>query len=78
MADAEPCSQCGSTRFHEQDGVTYCHNGHDQGRGLAIGVDDGDFGKQGTIVRKKGDRERSAKSRSEELLHHSRLVKSTD
>ena len=58
MDGDEECPTCGSTDFHDEDGRIFCHNGHDQGRGLATAEDDADFGRQGTVVRKKIDKER--------------------
>ncbi|KIW94805.1 uncharacterized protein Z519_04782 [Cladophialophora bantiana CBS 173.52] len=51
--DGEECAECGSTDFHDEDGRIFCAGGHDQGRGLATAADDADFGRQGTVVRKK-------------------------
>lgn len=51
----EPCDRCGSTAFHDEDGKIVCHNGHDQGRTVTA-EDDADFGRQGTVVRKKVDK----------------------
>ena len=56
--DGEDCTICGSTQFHDEDGRMICHNGHDQGRGLATAEDDADFGHQGTVVRKKVTKEK--------------------
>ncbi len=53
------CDQCGSTDFSvHDDGLTYCAQGHEQGRGLAVEEDPGDFGQQGKVVRKKQKREK--------------------
>ncbi|KIX97599.1 uncharacterized protein Z520_06377 [Fonsecaea multimorphosa CBS 102226] len=51
--DGEECGICGSTEFYDEDGRIFCANGHDQGLGLATAEDDADFGRQGTVVRKK-------------------------
>ena len=59
----EDCAICGSSDFHDEDGRVFCHNGHDQGRGLTTAEDDADFARQGTIVRKKVKREKQKISR---------------
>ncbi|KIW26092.1 uncharacterized protein PV07_09219 [Cladophialophora immunda] len=51
--DGEECGTCGSTEFYDEDGRIFCANGHDQDLGLATAEDDADFGRQGTVVRKK-------------------------
>ncbi|OCT54166.1 hypothetical protein CLCR_00315 [Cladophialophora carrionii] len=61
--DGDECATCGSTDFHDEDGRIFCHNGHDQGHGLSTAEDDADFGRQGTIVRKKVDKEKQKTSR---------------
>ncbi|EXJ54112.1 hypothetical protein A1O7_09449 [Cladophialophora yegresii CBS 114405] len=61
--DGDECATCGSADFHDEDGRIFCHNGHDQGRGLTTAEDDADFGRQGTIVRKKVDKEKQKASR---------------
>ena len=58
MDDEEGCTVCGSNILHEEDGRTLCQNGHDQGRGPITAEDDGDFVRQGTIVRKKVKKEK--------------------
>ncbi|OAP55988.1 hypothetical protein AYL99_10140 [Fonsecaea erecta] len=61
--DGEECGTCGSTEFYDEDGRIFCANGHDQGLGLATAEDDADFGRQGTIVRKKEDKKKQKISR---------------
>ncbi|RVX75865.1 hypothetical protein B0A52_00222 [Exophiala mesophila] len=54
MNEEDACNQCGSTDFTlEDDGRTYCANGHDQERGIATAEDDADFGRQGRLFKKK-------------------------
>lgn len=68
MNDEDPCSQCGSTEFNlEDDGRTYCANGHDQGRGVITGEDEADFGRLGKVVRKKVPKTKVKASKSESL-----------
>ena len=68
MDDDEGCPICGNADFHDEDGRTLCDNGHDQGRGLATAEDDADFGRQGSIVRKKVDREKQKISKGRPTL----------
>ncbi|KAJ9614192.1 hypothetical protein H2200_002328 [Cladophialophora chaetospira] len=74
MDDDEECLTCGSTEFHEEDGRIFCHNGHDQGRGLATAADDADFGRQGTVVRKKIDKEKIKISKEHRLQDASSIT----
>lgn len=41
--DLAACQLCGSTRFHVDDGLTFCVNGHDQHRGPAAEADEADW-----------------------------------
>ncbi|KAK7896968.1 hypothetical protein LTR67_004856 [Exophiala xenobiotica] len=64
MDDDDRCEQCGSTNFEvDEDGRTYCTNGHEQARGHIIAEDDADFARQGTTVRKKDARPKQKFSR---------------
>ncbi|KAK5207081.1 hypothetical protein LTR41_007148 [Exophiala xenobiotica] len=64
MDDDDRCEQCGSTTFEvDEDGRTYCTNGHEQARGHIIAEDDADFARQGTTVRKKDARPKQKFSR---------------
>jgi len=58
MDEDDVCRQCNSTDFHEEDGWIVCANGHQQERGPVTGEDEGDFARQGKIVRKKEKREK--------------------
>lgn len=54
MDEEDRCDQCGSTDFAvEDDGHTYCANGHEQARGAIIAEDDQDFNRKGRVIRKK-------------------------
>ncbi|KIW83155.1 hypothetical protein Z517_02399 [Fonsecaea pedrosoi CBS 271.37] len=64
--DGDECGTCGSTEFYDEDGRIFCANGHDQGLGLATVEDDADFGRQGTVVRKKEIRKKQKVSK---VLH---------
>lgn len=69
MSDEDPCEQCGSTDFNvEDDGHTYCVNGHEQARGVITAEDDQDFARQGKIVRKKEKKSKQKFSKSELTL----------
>lgn len=66
MDDEDRCDQCGSTDFTvEDDGHTYCANGHEQARGAIIAEDDGDFARQGKVVRKKEKKSKQKVSKGE-------------
>lgn len=63
--DEPACPLCGSTRFHVDDGLTFCANGHDQHRGPAEEADDADYWQtrggrlhRDSVKDKKGRRDR--------------------
>lgn len=59
MDDDDRCEQCGSSVFIvEDDGKTYCDNGHDQGRAPVTAEDELDYGRQGKVLRKKEPKEK--------------------
>lgn len=59
MDEDDRCEQCGSTVLEvEDDGRTYCENGHDQGRAPVTADDDLDFARQGKVIRKKERKEK--------------------
>ncbi|EXJ90819.1 hypothetical protein A1O1_03924 [Capronia coronata CBS 617.96] len=59
MDEDDRCEQCGSTDFLvEDDGRTYCENGHDQGRAPVTGEDELDFARQGRVLKKKEAKEK--------------------
>lgn len=52
--DEDACQTCGSTELTiDEDGRTYCANGHEQARGIVTAEDDQDFARPGNIIRKK-------------------------
>lgn len=66
MAEDDYCDQCGSTDFAvEDDGRTYCANGHEQNRGVVTAEDDQDYARQGKVVRKKEKKVKQKLSKSE-------------
>ncbi|KAK5045895.1 hypothetical protein LTR84_008681 [Exophiala bonariae] len=66
MAEDDGCEICGSTDFAvDDDGRTYCANGHDQGRGPVTAEDDQDFVRKGKVVRKK---EKKVKQKISKIL----------
>ena len=54
--DVEECEQCGSRKFHEDDGYLYCDEGHRQSGEQREGSDNEDYGQRGRISRKKEDK----------------------
>ncbi|KEF57854.1 uncharacterized protein A1O9_05775 [Exophiala aquamarina CBS 119918] len=64
--DDDRCDQCGSTDFTiEDDGRTYCANGHEQARGIITAEDDADYARKGKVVRKK---EKKSKQKVSKVL----------
>ncbi|KAK5043300.1 hypothetical protein LTR13_001071 [Exophiala sideris] len=64
MAEDDRCEQCGSRSFYvDEDGRTYCENGHEQARGVIVEEDDADFGQRGKTLRKKEAKEKQKFSR---------------
>lgn len=55
MAEEEElCPICGiGGTYDDDDGQTYCNNGHNLGHGPRIGEDDDDFGRRGQSHRVK-------------------------
>ncbi|KAI1625976.1 hypothetical protein EDD37DRAFT_324476 [Exophiala viscosa] len=59
MAEDERCEQCGSRTFDiDEDGRTYCDNGHEQARGHIVAEDDADFSQRGKTLRKREAKEK--------------------
>jgi RNA polymerase I-specific transcription initiation factor RRN7 len=54
MVDA--CEQCGSTRFHIDNGLRYCSNGHEQAGGQQVADDAEEYGTQGKRTKAKKER----------------------
>lgn len=70
MAEDDRCEQCGSTAFDiDEDGRTYCENGHEQARGHVVAEDDADFSQRGRTVRKKEIKEKLKFSRGTTYPH---------
>ncbi|EXJ82645.1 hypothetical protein A1O3_06458 [Capronia epimyces CBS 606.96] len=71
MDEDNSCPQCGSTQLEvdEDDGRTYCENGHDQGRAPVVAEDDQDFARQGKVLKKKEAKE---KQKASGVLHGAR------
>lgn len=64
--DDDRCDQCGSTDFTvEDDGRTYCSNGHEQARGVITAEDDADYARKGKVVRKKEKKSKRKMSKGE-------------
>jgi RNA polymerase I-specific transcription initiation factor RRN7 len=61
MADA--CEQCGSTRFHLDNGLRYCSNGHEQAGGQQVAEDSEEFGTQGKRTKRKKEKRKMKTSR---------------
>lgn len=64
MDDDNQCLFCGSTEFYvDEDGRTYCAQGHEQARGHVVDEDEADFANRGRVVRKKEVKEKQKFSR---------------
>jgi RNA polymerase I-specific transcription initiation factor RRN7 len=61
MVDA--CEQCGSTRFHIDNGLRYCSNGHEQAGGQQIADDADEYGTQGKRTKAKKEKGKAKASK---------------